>query len=90
MASEDLSPEQIIMEANIREFGHRISMICALETGGKITSDEEPTPASRRAEATQEQPQEPAGRRVISPASRDFSGRYWCLWPTYLEYLHPV
>ena len=28
------------MEANIREFGHRISMICALETGGKITSDE--------------------------------------------------
>lgn len=28
------------MEANIREFGHTISLICALETGGKISSEE--------------------------------------------------
>jgi hypothetical protein len=40
MNEDDLLPEQIIMEANIKEFGHRISLICALETGGKITSDE--------------------------------------------------
>ena len=40
MPTDEDSPEQIIMEANIREFGHKISMICALETGGKITSDE--------------------------------------------------
>jgi len=37
---ENSSPEEIIMEANIREFGHRISMICALEAGGKISAKE--------------------------------------------------
>lgn len=37
---DDDFPERMIMEANIREFGHTISMICALETGGKITSEE--------------------------------------------------
>lgn len=36
----DFSPERMILEANIREFGHTISLICALETGGKISSDE--------------------------------------------------
>ncbi len=32
--------EDALMDANIREFGHTISLICALETGGKITADE--------------------------------------------------
>jgi hypothetical protein len=40
MDEEDAEVEQIIMEANIKEFGHRISLICALETGGKISSEE--------------------------------------------------
>ena len=40
MADNTFSPEELLMEANIREFGHTISLICALETGGKITSDE--------------------------------------------------
>jgi hypothetical protein len=37
---DEFSAEQILMEANIREFGHSISLICALETGGKITPQE--------------------------------------------------
>jgi hypothetical protein len=40
MSEQDLSVEQVMLEANIREFGHTISLICALEVGGKITSDE--------------------------------------------------
>ena len=40
MSEHEFSPEQIIMEANIREFGHTISLICALETGGKISAEE--------------------------------------------------
>ncbi len=40
MADADFSLEELLMEANIREFGHTISLICALETGGKITSQE--------------------------------------------------
>jgi hypothetical protein len=40
MGEEDLSVAQVMLEANIREFGHTISLICALEVGGKITSDE--------------------------------------------------
>lgn len=34
------SPEDMLLEANIREFGHTISLICALETGGKLNADE--------------------------------------------------
>lgn len=34
------SLEEVLLEANIREFGHTISLICALETGGKLTADE--------------------------------------------------
>jgi transcriptional regulator with AAA-type ATPase domain len=37
---QDTSLEQALMNANIREFGHTISLICALESGGKITPDE--------------------------------------------------
>lgn len=40
MAEQDFSPETMIMEANIREFAYSISMICALETGGKLTAEE--------------------------------------------------
>lgn len=40
MADDFSTPEEILMEANIKEFGHTISLICALETGDKITPDE--------------------------------------------------
>jgi hypothetical protein len=40
MSDLGFSPEEVLLEANIKEFGHTISMICALETGGKITADE--------------------------------------------------
>jgi hypothetical protein len=40
MGEQDLSIEQVMLEANIREFGHTISLICALEVGGRISSDE--------------------------------------------------
>ncbi len=38
--SNSFSPEQMLLDANVREFGHTISLICALETGGKITAEE--------------------------------------------------
>ncbi len=34
------TPENLMFNANLQEFSHRISIICALETGGKISSDE--------------------------------------------------
>lgn len=34
------SPENLIFNANLQEFSHRVSIICALETGGKISSQE--------------------------------------------------
>jgi len=40
MSEEEFSPEEVLLEANIREFSHTVSLICALETGGKITVDE--------------------------------------------------
>jgi hypothetical protein len=40
MDEPDTSIERILMEANIREFGHAIGLICALEAGGKISPDE--------------------------------------------------
>ena len=40
MSDPVFSPEQLLLEANIREFGHTISLICALEAGGKISSSE--------------------------------------------------
>lgn len=33
---ENVDPEELMMRANLREFGQRISMICALEEGGKL------------------------------------------------------
>jgi len=40
MPEPGFSPEEVLLDANIREFGHTISLICALESGGKITADE--------------------------------------------------
>lgn len=34
------TPENLMFNANLQEFSHRISIICALETGGKISSQE--------------------------------------------------
>jgi hypothetical protein len=40
VTESEFTPEKLIMEANIREFAYKISMICALEVGGKITPEE--------------------------------------------------
>jgi len=32
------TPENLVFNANLQEFAHRVSIICALETGGKISS----------------------------------------------------
>ena len=32
------TPENLLFNANLQEFSHRVSIICALETGGKISS----------------------------------------------------
>jgi transcriptional regulator with AAA-type ATPase domain len=40
MIDNESGLEEFLMEANIREFGHTISLICALETGGKISPEE--------------------------------------------------
>ena len=34
----DFSPENLAFDANLQEFANRVSIICSLETGGKITS----------------------------------------------------
>ncbi len=36
----DFTPEQLVFNANLQEFAHRVSLICALETGGKVSSKE--------------------------------------------------
>jgi hypothetical protein len=33
----EFSPQNIAFDANLQEFTNRISLICSLETGGKIT-----------------------------------------------------
>jgi hypothetical protein len=33
----EFSPQNIAFDANLQEFTNRISLICGLETGGKIT-----------------------------------------------------
>ncbi|AFY73039.1 hypothetical protein Syn7502_00921 [Synechococcus sp. PCC 7502] len=32
----DFSPEKLLFDANLQEFSHRVTIICALENGGKI------------------------------------------------------
>ena len=34
------TPENLVFNANLQEFSHRVSIICGLETGGKISSQE--------------------------------------------------
>jgi hypothetical protein len=36
----EFTPEKLIFNANLQEFAQRIGIICGLETGGKITSEE--------------------------------------------------
>lgn len=36
----DFTPETLAFNANLQEFANRISIICNLETGGKIEPDE--------------------------------------------------
>jgi hypothetical protein len=34
------TPENLIFNTNLQEFSHRVSIICALETGGKISTQD--------------------------------------------------
>jgi hypothetical protein len=36
----EFTPENLMFNANLQEFSHRVSIICALETGGKISTQE--------------------------------------------------
>jgi hypothetical protein len=36
----EFSPENLAFNANLQEFTNRVSIICALETGGKISPSE--------------------------------------------------
>lgn len=36
----EFTPENLMFNANLQEFSHRVSIICSLETGGKISSQE--------------------------------------------------
>lgn len=35
-----VKPENLVFDANLQEFSQRISLICALETGGKLSPQE--------------------------------------------------
>jgi len=32
----EFSPQKLVFDANLQEFSHRVTIICALENGGKI------------------------------------------------------
>jgi hypothetical protein len=34
----EFSPQKLAFNSNLQEFAHRVSLICGLETGGKISS----------------------------------------------------
>ena len=36
----EFTPQQLAFNANLQEFTQRVSIICNLETGGKISADE--------------------------------------------------
>ena len=36
----EFTPENLVFNANLQEFAQRVSLLCGLETGGKLTSDE--------------------------------------------------
>lgn len=35
-----VKPENLVFNANLQEFSQRVSFICCLETGGKVSQDE--------------------------------------------------
>lgn len=36
----EFTPEYLAFNANLQEFANRVSLICALETSGKVSADE--------------------------------------------------
>ncbi|HEY9642493.1 MAG TPA: hypothetical protein V6C57_18545 [Coleofasciculaceae cyanobacterium] len=36
----EFTPEQLAFNANLQEFAQRVSIICSLETGGKVSTEE--------------------------------------------------
>jgi len=36
----DFTPEKLTFNANLQEFAQRVSLLCGLETGGKISADD--------------------------------------------------
>lgn len=36
----DFTPQNLVFNANLQEFGQKVSYLCDLETNGKITSEE--------------------------------------------------
>lgn len=36
----EFTPQKLLFNANLQEFAQRVGIICSLETGGKITSEE--------------------------------------------------
>ena len=36
----EFSPQNLVFNANLQEFAHRVTLLCGLETGGKLTSEE--------------------------------------------------
>lgn len=36
----DFKPENLAFNANLQEFAQRVSLICSLETGGKVSSEQ--------------------------------------------------
>ncbi len=36
----EFTPENLAFNANLQEFAQRVALICALETGGKVSSSE--------------------------------------------------
>lgn len=36
----EFTPERLVFNANLQEFANRVALICNLETGGKIASED--------------------------------------------------
>lgn len=36
----EFTPQNLAFNANLQEFAHRVSLICGLETGGKVSTKE--------------------------------------------------
>jgi hypothetical protein len=36
----EFSPEQLAFNANLQEFAQRVSLLCSLETGGKLSAEQ--------------------------------------------------